>query len=124
VEFRRRVIAAAVALLLGIAFCFVMYWWQLRYRYGFHDAADNLWLAIPFAGLAVMVWGGLRLVPAILGWLFLALITGAAYVGNATSSSSTAPVIFIAPFVYGTVVLSILFAIDSIFRARKRSRQQ
>ena len=45
-------------LLLGIGFCFVMYWWQLRYRYAFHDPTGNLLLAIPFAGLAAICHAG------------------------------------------------------------------
>ena len=118
----RRAVAAAAVLVLGVAFCFVMYWWQLRYRYAFHGATGNLYLAIPFAGLAAMVAGGMRLVPAMLGWVILAFLTGAAYVGNATSDSSTASLIFLAPFVYGTLALSIVFAVDHIFRHRRPPR--
>src|SRR5436190_974178 len=51
---RSRAVGATVVLLLGIAFCFVMYWWQLQYRYSFHDVTGNLYLAVPFAGLAAM----------------------------------------------------------------------
>jgi hypothetical protein len=116
-------VAAAAVLLLGTAFCFVMYWWQLRYRYAFHDPTGNLLLAIPFAGLAAMVAGGMRRVAAALGWVVLAVMTGSAYIEAAKSSSSTAPVLYLAPFFYGAIVLSILFAVDSILRARREGRR-
>jgi hypothetical protein len=116
---RVRAIDAAIALLLGIAFCFVMYWWQLRYPYAAHGLSFVLFTAIPFAGLAAMVMGGMRPVAAALGWLVLALMTGSVYVEAATSSSSTAAVLYLAPFFYGAIVLSILFAVDSILRTRR-----
>ncbi len=119
---RSRAVGATAVLLLGIAFCFVMYWWQLRYQYAFHDATGNLYLAVPFAGLAAMVAGGMGRLPAALGWLVIAFLTGAAYIGNATSDSSTASLVFVAPFIYGTLALSILFAIDHILRHRRRPR--
>ena len=103
-----RAVAAAAVLLLGVAFCFAMYGWQLRYSYAFHDPAGNFFLAIPFAGLAVM--------------LILATLTVIAYVAAATSSSSTAALVFIAPFVYGTFGISVIFAVDQIVRHRKLPR--
>ncbi|MGH2973239.1 MAG: hypothetical protein ACRDLE_14095 [Gaiellaceae bacterium] len=121
---RERAVAAAAVLLLGIAFCFVMYWWQLRYQYAFHGALDNLDLAIPFAGLAAMVVGGMGRVATVLGWVVLATLTALAYVGAATSDSSTAAIVFAVPFIYGTVVVSIIFAIDHVLRRRKRSRSR
>jgi hypothetical protein len=119
-----RLSRATAVLLLGVAFCFVMYWWQLRYRYAFHDASGNLILALPFVGLAAMVLGGMGRAATILGWLVLAGLTGAAYVSGATSSSSTAPVAFVAPFVYGTFANSIIFAVDHIVRRRRGIRHQ
>jgi hypothetical protein len=117
-----KALGAAIVLLLGIAFCFVMYWWQLRYQYAFHGLAGNLILAIPFAGLAAMVAGGMSRPAAALGWLVLAFLTGSAYVDAATSSSSTAAVVFVAPFVYGTLVVSLVFAVDRILRRRRKSK--
>ena len=123
-ELRRRAVAASVALLLGLAFCFVMYWWQLRYQYAAHGFGLNLFMAIPFAGLAAMVLGGLRVVPAAFGWLVLAVLTASAYVGAATSSSSTAAVLYVGPLFYGAVVLSIIFGVDSILRGRRGLRRR
>lgn len=119
---RGRAVAAATVLLLGVAYCFVMYWWQLRYEYASHGVGLNFFMALPFLGLAVIAYGGMSRVATILGWLILAVMTGTAYVGAATSSSSTAPVLYIAPLFYGAIVLSILFAIDDIVRHRRRPR--
>ena len=123
---RVQLIRATVILLLGVAFCFVMYWWQLRYEYAYHGVGLNLFMAIPFVGLAAMALGGMSRGAIILGWLALAVITAAAYVSAATSSNSTAVLVYLAPLVWGTIVLSILFAVDSILRAskaRKRSQE-
>jgi hypothetical protein len=111
---------AAIVLLLGVAFCFVMYAWQLRYAYAAHGLAINLLVALPFVGLALMVLGGMGRVASALGWLVLAGLTGIAYIAAATSSSSTAAVIFIVPFLYGTIANSIIFAIDTILRNRRQ----
>jgi hypothetical protein len=118
---RAALVGAAAVLLLGVAFCFVMYWWQLRYDYAFHGLADNLIFAIPFAALAAMVLGGMSRPAAVLGWLVLAVLTGSAYVDAATSSSSTAAIAFVAPFIPGIVVVSLIFAVDHILRRRKKS---
>jgi biotin transporter BioY len=123
VQRRRRAVAAAAALLLGVAFCFVMYWWQLRYRYAFHGLTDNLFLAIPFAGLAVMILGGMTRIAAAVSWLVLAGLTGVAYVAAATSSSSTASIVFVVPFVWGGIVVCVIFAVDSTIRSRARKRR-
>lgn len=117
-----RLVAAAAVLVLGVAFCFAMYGWQLQYKYGFHDPAGNLLLALPFAGLAVMVACGMGRLAAIVSWLILAALTGIAYVAAATSSSSTAALVFIAPFVYATFGVSVIFAVDQIVRHRKLVR--
>lgn len=69
-------IGAAVVLLLGLAFCFGMYWWQLRYEYALRDPVANLYLVIPFAGLAVMVAAGMGRTAAAVSWLVLAGLTG------------------------------------------------
>jgi hypothetical protein len=49
----RRTVAAAAVMVLGVAFCFVMYWWQLQYRYAFHGATGFVYwmlaLSIVFA---------------------------------------------------------------------------
>jgi biotin transporter BioY len=119
---RSRAVEAAAALLLGVAFCFVMYWWQLRYEYPFHGWAANLVFGIPFAALAAMVVGGMSLPAAALGWLVLAVLTGSAYVDAATSSSSTASIAFVAPFIPGLVVVSLIFAVDHILRQRRKSK--
>jgi len=116
------VVEAAVVLLLGLTFCYVMYWWQLRYQYAFHGLAANLIFAIPFAALAAMVAGGMSRPAAALGWLVLAVLTGSAYVDAATSSSSTAAIAFVAPFFPGLVVVSLIFAVDHIVRRRRRSK--
>jgi hypothetical protein len=113
---------AATVLLLGIAFCFVMYWWQLRYEYAFHSLAGNLIFAIPFAGLAVMVVGGMSRPAAAFGWLVLAFLTGSAYVDAATSSSSTAAIAYAGPFITGIPVVSVIFAVDPILRRRRKSK--
>jgi hypothetical protein len=118
---RAALVGAAAVLLLGVAFCFVMYWWQLRYDYAFHGSADNLIFAIPFAALAAMVLGGMSRPAAVLGWLVLAALTGSAYVDAATSSSSTAALAFVAPFIPGIVVVSLIFTVDHILRHRKKS---
>ncbi len=112
---------AAAVLLLGLAFCFIMYWWQLRYVYAFRDPVANLYLGIPFAGLAVMVAAGMGRTAAALSWLVLAGLTGLAYVGAATSSSSTAAVVFVAPFVWGGLLVSVIFGVDHTIRRRRRS---
>jgi len=117
---RGRAVEAAAVLLLGIAFCFVMYAWQLRYAYAAHGLAVNLFVALPFIGLALMVLGGMGRVATALGWFVLAGLTGVAYIGAATSSSSTAVLIFIAPFFYGTIANAIIFAVDTILRNRGR----
>jgi hypothetical protein len=118
-----RAVGAAAVLLLGLVFCFVMYWWQLRYAYAFHDLAWNLVFAIPFAGLATMVAGGMSRPAAALSWLVLAVLTGSAYVDAASSSSSTAAVAYAAPFVPGIPVVSVIFAVDHILRRRRRSKR-
>jgi hypothetical protein len=118
----KALVEAVVVLLLGLAFCFVMYWWQLRYDYAFHDLAGNLVLALPFAALAAMVAGGMSRPAAVLGWLVLAVLTGSAYVDAATSSSSTAAVAFVAPFFPGLVVVSLIYAVDHILRRRRKSK--
>ena len=117
---RGRAVEAAAVLLLGIAFCFVMYAWQLRYAYAAHGLAVNLFVALPFIGLALMVLGGMGRVATALGWFVLAGLTGVAYIGAATNSSSTAVLIFIAPFFYGTIANAIIFAVDTILRNRGR----
>src|SRR5690242_2623947 len=118
----KAVVEAVVVLLLGLAFCFVMYWWQLRYDYAFHGWTGNLILAVPFAALAAMVAGGMSRPAAALGWLVLAVLTASAYVDAATSSSSTAAIAFVAPFFPGLVVVSLIFAVDHIVRRRRRSK--
>jgi hypothetical protein len=119
----RRAVGAAAVVSLGVAFCFAMYWWQLRYKYPFRDPVANLYLAIPFAGLAVMVAAGMGRTAAALSWLVLAGLTGLAYVGAATSSSSTAAVVFAAPFVWGGLLVSVIFAVDHTMRRRRRKRE-
>jgi hypothetical protein len=118
----RRAVSTAAVLSLGVGFCFVMYWWQLRYQYAFRDPVANLYLAIPFAGLAVMVAVGMGRGAAALSWLILAGLTGLAYVSAATSSSSTAAVVFVAPFVWGGLLVSVIFAVDHTIRRRRRKR--
>ena len=118
---RSRAVAAATVLLLGVAFCFAMYAWQLRYAYAAHGLAVNLFVALPFIGLAAMVLGGMGRVATALGWLALAGLTGFAYIAAATSASSTAAVVFLAPFVYGTIGNSMIFAVDTTLRKRKQS---
>jgi hypothetical protein len=123
VESRRRAVDGAAVLLFGVAFCFVMYWWQLRYRYAAHDVGLALFASIPFLGLAALVaLGGMRRVAAIVGWLVLAGLVGIAYVASATSSSSTAVVVWIAPYLYGGFALLILFVGDTFLRAWKTWR--
>jgi len=117
-----RVFGAAAVLLLGLAFCFGMYWWQLRYEYAFRDPVANLYLVIPFAGLAVLVAAGMGRTAAGVSWLVLAGLTGVAYVEAATSSSSTAAVAFLAPFVWGGLLVSAIFVIDYTIRRRTRKR--
>jgi hypothetical protein len=109
-------------LALGLAFCFVMYWWQLRYKYAFDDPLANLYLAIPFAGLAVMVAVGMGPTAAVVSWLVLAGLTGLAYVEAATSSSSTAALLFLAPFLWGGLLVSVIFATDHTIRRRRQKR--
>ena len=121
---RGRAVAAAAALLLGVALCFLMYWWQLRYRYAFHGLAGNLILALPFAGLAAMIVGGMTRPAAALSWVVLAVLTGSAYVDAATSSSSTAAIAFVAPFFPGLFVVSIIFAVDAVLRHRRESTSE
>ena len=116
---RSRAVEAAAVLLLGIAFCCVMYAWQLRYAYAAHGLGVNLFVALPFVGLAAMVLGGMGRVATVLGWLVLAALTGIAYITAATSSSSTAVLVYLVTFLYGAIVLSILFAVDSILRTRR-----
>jgi hypothetical protein len=117
---RSRAVEAATVLLLGVAFCFVMYTWQLRYPYAAHGLGIILVVALPFLGLSLMVLGGMGRVATALGWLVLAALTGVAYIAAATSSSSTAVLVFIVPFLYGTIANSIIFAVDAILRSRKR----
>jgi len=119
-----KAVEAAAVLLLGVAFCFVMYWWQLRYQYAFHGLAGNLVSAIPFAGLAAMVAGGMSRPAAALGWLVLAVLAGSAYVDAATSSSSTAAIAFVGPFFPGLLVVSVIFAVDALLRHRKGSKSE
>lgn len=115
-------VSAAVVLLLGLAFCFGMYWWQLRYEYALRDPVANLYLVIPFAGLAVMVAAGMGRTAAAISWLVLAGLTGVAYVEAAISSSSTAAVAFVAPFVWGGLLVSTIFVVDYMIRRRRRKR--
>ena len=99
-----------------------MYWWQLRYEYAFRDPVANLYLVIPFAGLAVLVAAGMGRTAAAVSWLVLAGLTGVAYVEAATSSSSTAAVAFLAPFVWGGLLVSAIFIVDYTIRRRTRKR--
>ena len=123
-KLRGRAVEAAAVLLLGVAFCFVMYWWQLRYEYAYHGLGLSLFMAIPFAGLAAMVAGGMSRIGTALGWLALAALTGYAYVAVAKDPSSVAAVGYLAPLFVGTIVLSIIFAVDSILRVRHRRSQR
>lgn len=115
-----RTVGAAAVLLLGVAFCFVMYWWQLRYEYAYRGLGLNLFMAIPFAALAAMVIGGMSRIATILGWLTLATLTGLVYVEVPKDESSTAAIAYLVPLFYGVIMLSIIFAVDSILRARGR----
>ncbi len=115
---------ATAVLLLGVSFCLVMYAWQLRYPYAAHGLGVNLWLAVPFIGLAAMVLGGMGLVATLLGWLVLAGLTGLAYISAATSSNSTAVLVFIVPLIYGTIANSITFAVDTILRNRQQRTRE
>ena len=117
-----RGVAAAAVLLLGLAFCFGMYWWQLRYEYALRDPVANLYLVIPFAGLAVLVVAGMTRAAAAASWLVLAGLTGVAYVWAARSSSSTAAVAFVAPFLWGGLLVSTIFVVDYTIRRRRRKR--
>ena len=117
-----RGVGAAAVLLLGLAFCFGMYWWQLRYQYAFRDPVANLYLVIPFAGLAVLVATGMGRTAAAVSWLLLAGLTGDAYVEAATSSSSTAALLFLGPFVFGGLFVSTIFFVDYTIRRRRRKR--
>lgn len=114
-----RLVHASIVVLLGLAFCFVMYWWQLRYPYAAHGFGLAFFAAIPFVGLALLVVGGLGRAATSLGWLVLAGLTALAFIAAATSSSSTAVLIWIAPFAYGAVALVIISLGDGLVRVWK-----
>jgi hypothetical protein len=117
VEPRSRAVAAAAVLLLGVAFCFVTYWWQLRYQYAGHGLGLPVFAAIPFAGLAVLVIFGLGRAVTALSWIVLAAITACSYLAAATSASSTAALAFGVPYILFAIVVFVVFPIDTIVRA-------
>lgn len=77
---RTRLLAAPIALVLGVAFSFAMYRWHPPYTNP-SPGQTKIWIvtAIPFAGLAVTIVWGLRRSAAAIGWIVLAALTGLAY---------------------------------------------
>ena len=109
---RERLITAAVALLLGVAFCFAMYAWQTPYKYPSPNEANApLFASIPFAGLAVLIVFGLRRSASVLGWIVLATLIGLAFAPGAHSWGGTTPndAMFYR-LLYGAIVLGHLLA--------------
>ncbi len=77
---RTRLLVAAGALLLGIAFSYAMYRVQPPFMNP-SPGQTRIWIlsAIPFAGLAVLIACGLRHSAGAVGWIVLAALTGLAY---------------------------------------------
>jgi hypothetical protein len=117
-----RVLPATAALLLGVAVCFVMDAWAARHTSSPMRVVGDLVLALPFAGLAAMIVGGMSRIASAVGWLVLASLTVFAYIEDATTESSTASLVFLAPFIWGGVAISIIFAGDRIIRDRRARR--
>jgi len=122
-ELRSRAVDAVVALVLGVGFCFLMFWWHFDYAYGAHDVSEPLLAAIPFVLLALIVLGGMRRLASSICFVVLAGITGLAFIASATNTSSTAGLVWIGPLICGPVVLVILFVGDTVLRAWKTWRQ-
>ena len=81
---RERLIYAAGALGLGVAFSFAMSRWQPPYLNPSPNQA-YVWLftLIPFVGLAGLIVAGLSRSTSALGWIVLATLTGLAYAAGA-----------------------------------------
>lgn len=111
-----RLLGAAIALLLGVAFSFAMYSWQTPYgQQPPYQTKDWLWSSIPFAGLAALIVGGLRRSAAALGWIVLAALTSLAYAASANlwwlktgSYLDTATIPLWLQFFWGMIVLGNL----------------
>jgi hypothetical protein len=84
--------------------------------------SGDLVLLLPFAGLAVMIVGGMGRIASTAGWLVLAFLTVFAFIDDATVASSTASLAFLLPFFWGGIAISILFAYDRIIRDRRAGR--
>jgi hypothetical protein len=115
---KRRLGWAVAAVLLGVAFCFAMYGWQSRYEYALDNPVGNLLIALPFVALAGLIVCGMGRTAATLGWVVLAALTGFAYVAAATSTSSTAVLVFLVPFFWGGIAVAVIFAVDQVIRSR------
>lgn len=105
---RARLLTAAGALLLGVAFCFAMYRGLTPYRYP-SPKETYAWLftSIPFAGLALLIVFGLRRAASLLGWVVLAALTVVAFVAAAGlwgGGSTPDAAVFLEVF-YGAIVL-------------------
>lgn len=111
---RKRLIAAAVVLVLGLAVCFGMYWWQLRYQYALHGLGLPIATTIPFVLLAALVLGGMGRALTAVSFFVLAFLTGTALLGVATSPDLLAGLVFIPLLVVESIALPIVFAIESI----------
>lgn len=118
-----RAVEAAAALLLGVAFCFVVFWWQFDYEPGARGVWQPLVAATPFAGLALLVLGGMRRLATSIAFIVLAALTGLAFAADAESTGSTSGLVWIGPLIYGPVVLVILFVGDTVPRAWRTWRQ-
>ena len=70
-----------------------------------------------FLPLPLMIFGGMSRFAAALAWLALATMLGGAYVQNATTDSSTAPLVFLVPIIYGVPATFMIFVIDAFVRA-------
>lgn len=96
---------------------------MLHYPFAVHGLAVNLLVARPFVGLAADGPGRDWARGDRPGGSSLAGMTGLAYVSAAPSSNSTAALVFLVPFLYGTIANSIIFAVDTILRNRKHARE-
>ena len=110
-----RLLPAAGALALGVAFSFAMYRWQMPYtRPSPAEAHAWAFTSIPFAGLAVLIVLGLRRSASVLGWIVLAALTAVAFVvaAHVGTHGSFADNAMILQILYGAVFLVHLRAHD------------
>jgi hypothetical protein len=123
---------------LGAAWCLANdHYWQTRSAtisigYGYPSSTasfflsvvgDLMFTAIPFYVLGIAAFlGRPRLIGTALAFVGLAALTSLAYQANATSTSSTAPLVFLASVFYGTVLVAGVVLLQVLIDALRSRR--